>query len=382
MKVRASHIFAVFLFVLSTATFVFLIPAIYGDKAGNMDFISYWAAGKQLSHGENPYDIEATFRLQRGAGLTENSPDMLLNMPNALILFLPLGLVSAKTGMAVWLLTSILCLMASIRMLWILFGRPDNALHLLGFVFAPVIACLFAGQLGMFLLFGVVLFLYFHESRPFWAGAALLLCTLKPHLFLAFGIVVLAWLLNRRAYRILAGAATFLIGNLAVTYFVDPHAWSEYTRLMNDYGIQRAFVPALSVVFRLLVDRDAVWLQYVPALAACGWGLWYFSSRRDRWSWMHHGLLLLLVSEACAPHAYLPDEVIVLPAILASLYRTRNPGRVLLTYCTLTGIVLIEIANHLKLTSILYLWTAPAWLALYLYAHHNKSVLTDELVTA
>lgn len=372
------------LFVLSAAIIVFAVPAIYGDKAGNTDFIAYWVAGQQLAHGLNPYDIAATFRSERLAGLTDTSPDMLLNMPNAYFLFLPLGLVGAKTGMGIWLLTSLLCIVASIRMLWILFGRPDNAFHFFGFLFAPVIACAWAGQLSTFLLLGVVLFLYFHESRPFWAGAALLLCALKPHLLLPFWIVLLAWVLNRRAYRILVGAAISFSASFAVTFFVDPHAWSEYVRMMNDhdYGIQRAFVPTLSVIFRLLFDRNAIWLQYVPAATACGWGLWYFWARRDRWNWMYDGLLVLLVSELCAPHAYLYDEVILLPAIFASLYRTRTTGRVLMAYCVLTGIVLIELVAHLKITSIFYVWTAPAWLGLCLYSRNNRSALIDELVLA
>ena len=52
--------------------------------------------------------------------------------------------------------------------------------------------CLQAGQISIVFLFGVVLFLLFYESRPWLAGAALVPCALKPHLFLPFAIVLLS----------------------------------------------------------------------------------------------------------------------------------------------------------------------------------------------
>ena len=168
------------------------------------------AAGQQLVHGANPYDSAQVLGIERAAGYAGNWPDMLLNMPMAFFLFLPLGMVGAKTGLALWLMAFVACLMVSIKMLWVLHGRPQNSLHLLAFLFAPVLVCMNAGQLGAFILLGVVLFLYFHRSRPFLAGAALLLSAVKPHLFLPFGIVLVAWAFHRKAYRVLAGIATAL----------------------------------------------------------------------------------------------------------------------------------------------------------------------------
>jgi hypothetical protein len=342
--------------------------------AGSRDFISYWAAGKQLVHRANPYDATAILRIERAAGYTGEWPNMLLNMPTAFFLVLPLGLVGAKTGIVLWFVAFIACLMESVRLLWKLHGRPDNRMHLLCYLFAPVFVCMMAGQLGAFLLLGVVLFLYFHESRPFLAGAGLLLCTVKPHLFLPFGIVLLAWALNRKAFRVLVGIAVALAASCALSLFLDVHAWSEYSSMMrSNAGIQRDFVPTLSVLLRLSIDRNAVWLQYVPAAAACVWALWYFWTRRAIWNWLHHGMLLLLVSELCAPHAWFTDEVMVLPAILAGLYSAKNSTRLLLLFGLMTGGALLEFLAGVKLVSPYYLWTAPAWLAWYLLARARTS---------
>jgi hypothetical protein len=81
-------------------------------------------------------------------------------------------------------------------------------LNYLGYSFAPALVCLIVGQTSLFALLGLVLFLRLHRTRPFLAGVSLWLCALKPHLFLAFGVVLLAWIIVSRCYRILLGAAS------------------------------------------------------------------------------------------------------------------------------------------------------------------------------
>jgi hypothetical protein len=358
---------------LLASSVAILVFAMSSDSGGKRDFIAYWAAGQQLAHGENPYDPTAILRLERPAGLEGNRPNLMLNLPTAFFLVLPLGYLSARTGGALWLLALIACLMASNRMLWMLYGRPAGRLHLLGYLFAPVLACLIAGQLGIFILLGVVLFLHFHQSSPFLAGAALLLCAIKPHLFVPFGLVLLAWGVNRKAYRLLSGTCVALLASTALSFCVDRHAWPQYARMMKSTAeVQQDFVPTFSMGLRLMIDRNALWLQFLPLAAACIWALWYFWTRRASWDWMEEGLLLLLVSEACSPHAWFTDEAIVLPAILAAVYRTDAAGRSLLPFGLIAGVALIEVLTGVQVTSPFYMWTAPAWLLWYLFATRKK----------
>jgi Glycosyltransferase family 87 len=346
------------------------------DKnASQRDFISYWAAGQQLMHGANPYDFAAVSRLERAAGREDNQPFLVMrNPPIAFFLSLPLGLVSPKTGLVFWLLALLACLSVSIWILWLLFGCPENRFHLFGYVFAPSLACLMAGQFGIFLLLGVVLFLYFHQSRPFLAGASLLLCALKPHLFLPCAAALLLWVVITKAYQILAGFAASLLASCALSFRFDIHAWSQYSHMMRTGGALDESVPALSVAFRFLVDRNAVWLQFLPQTAACGWALWYFWKHRNSWRWMDQGLLLLLVSAMCTPFGWLTDESMVLPAVLYGIYCAAESGRSLLPLGLIAGIALIELFAGVQLVSPFFLWTTPAWLAWYLYATRNKSM--------
>jgi hypothetical protein len=350
------------------------------NNAGQRDFITYWAAGHQLVRGANPYDGAAIQALEHQAGCNLNYPLIMRNPPDALFLALPLGFVGPNTGLVLWMIALLASLVGSIRLIWSMNGRPDNRLHLLGYCFAPVMECLMAGQFGIFLLLGVVLFLYFHKSRPFLAGAALLLCAAKPHLFLPFGIVLLLWVVIQKAYRILAGFCVALLASCALTLCFDTHAWSQYSTMMRTSGIMGEIVPTLSEFFRLLLDRNLVWLQFLPQAAVCLWALWYFWTRRSRWSWMDQGLLLLLVSVLCSPYALLTDETMLLPAVLAAVYRADSSGRSLLPFGLVAGVAMIEVFAEVPLASAYYLWTPSAWLAWYLYATRNKGAAQPNIV--
>ncbi len=349
------------------------------DKATTeRDYIQYWAAGQQVAHGANPYDIAAILRVEQAAGLDGNSPKVTLSPPPILLLAFPLGFVGAKTGIILWMLVVLCALLASILLIWRLNGSPPSGYHWLGMAYPPAIACLMTGQISAFLLLGVVLFFYWHESKPWLAGAVLVPCVLKPHLFLAVALVLLMWVVSRRAYRILAGFATALIACCALTTCLDRHAWSEYARLSHANSVIHLRLPTLSSNFRFLVDANAVWLQFLPAALSCVWAVWYFRTRRARWNWLDHGLLVMLVAAVCAPYAFFFDETVLLPAVLAGVYRAAGARRSLLPLILIFAAALIETCSEVRLISWFYLWTTPAWLAWYLYATRNKNTSAQE----
>jgi hypothetical protein len=345
------------------------------------DFISYWAAGKQLIHHGNPYDGRAILALQRGAGSTESAPFFMRNPPIAFFITIPIALVSARVGVVLWSLAIIAALMLSIRLTWRLNGHPKDSLHLFGYVFPPALACLLAGQIGIFILLGVVLFLTLRERRPFLAGMSLLLCALKPHLFIPFATVVLLWTLYNRTYRILTGAAVAIAGSLALGYFLDPRGWSDYAQMVRTSQLETEFIPTISLLFRLAVHPQWIWLQIVPALIGARWALRYFWSNRAAWDWMDHGMLLLIVSIMVAPYAWFTDEAVLLPAILVSLYRASEARRSLIPYGCIAGAALIEVFAGAGINTGYYLWTTPAWLGWYLYATADPSRRERDIAT-
>ncbi len=355
-----------------------LVLIVKNNNAGNRDFISYWAAGHQLVHGGNPYDGEAVWALERSVGYNSDYHLIMRNPPAALFLSLPLGFVSPNTGLVLWLVALLGSLVVSIRMLKGMLSRRADRLHLLGYCFAPLMICLMAGQFGIFLLLGTVLFLYFHRSRPLLAGAALLLCASKPHLFLPFGIVLLVWVIFKKRYRILAGFCAALLGSCVPLFFLDIHAWSQYAQMMRTGGALDEPVPVLSMIFRALIDPRAVWLQFVPEGAACAWALWYFWTRRNRWSWMNEGMVLLIVSALCRPFGWFSDEAMLLPAVLAGIYQADDSGRSLLPFGIIGGAAILEVLVEIPMNTLFYVWSVPAWLGWYLYATRDNSKRTRE----
>ena len=342
------------------------------ESAANRDFIEYWAAGQQLVHSENPYDATGILTREREVGYSGDRPKISFSPPIAFFLALPLGFVGAKAGLILWTIALLAAISLANWIIWILNGRPPNRWHLLGYVFAPVLACQMAGQLGTFLLLGVVLFLLLHRTRPLLAGAALLPCALKPHLFLPFAIALVLWSLHRRVFRVLTGFVVVLTASCVVTLSFDSLVWSQYAAMMKSTGVLDGFVPTLSAALRVLVNPNARWVQFTPEACGCIWAVWYFGTRRTQWRWTENGLLLLLVSAACTPYAWFSDEAVLLPAVMFGVYRALDSGRSLLPIGVFAGVALIEVLSVVKMTSPFYLWTVPAWFAWYLYATGAK----------
>jgi hypothetical protein len=347
--------------------------AMTGSNAANKDFVTYWAAGKQLVRHANPYDGAEILRLEREAGCKENRPYFMRNPPTAFFLALPFGLMSEWPAAVIWSLLLVASVVISIRMIWMMEGRPAGRLHLIGYIFPPVLECLTIGQVGILLLLGFTGFLYFHKTRPFVAGLFLVLCSIKPHLFIPLGVVLVLWCVQSRSYRILAGIGIGLAGCVVLTQIVDPAAWGQYFQMMRAENLKDEPIPTISLLFRAAISLHTARLQFVPAIVATIWAVWYF--RRSGWGWCREGLLLLTVSVMVAPYVWLTDEAVVLPAILQGIYVLVNKGRSLTPFVCIVLPVLVGVVAGKAMDSWWYVWTTPAWLGFYLYAIRSKPKL-------
>ena len=350
-----------------TALFLCVAP-LTGKIAGARDFVVYWATGQQLVHHADPYSADAMMRVERDAGLPIAAGALFMrNPPWALPIAYPLGFIGVRLGALLWSLILAPCLWASVQMVWHMHGRPKRLLNFLGYSFAPALVCLITGQTSMFSLLGLVLFFRLHRSRPFLAGMSLWLCALKPHLFLAFGVVLLAWVVVSRSYRVLIGAATAMAASCALAWWIDPTAWVDYAHMVRTDGIENQFIPCLSVVLRLWINPGVMWLQFLLPGLSCVWALGYFLKRRHQWDWFKDGSLLTMVSIFAAPYCWAFDHVVMIPALLHAAYSTRS--RILLTLLALASLAIdIGMVMGVQLPSKLFLFSAPAWLAWFLLA--------------
>jgi Glycosyltransferase family 87 len=359
--------------ILYTVLFLCLLP-FSRQTVARRDFIVYWATGQQLVHHGNPYDPASLNQIEHDAGFSGGASYYMRNAPWALPLALPLGFVGPMAAALPWSLLMLALLALSVRILWKLFGGPRNSpasrLVWLGYCFPPALWCVLLGQTSIFLLFGFTLFLRFHKTRPFAAGAALWLCSIKPHLFLPFAVVLLVWIFVARAWRILAGAVTAFATGALITTSIDPAAWSEYAYYMRTSVVTREFTPCLADLLRDSIRPTAEWLAFVPVALGCLWALAWFWPRRHDWDWLERGGLLILVSLLIAPFGWIFDQSLALPAVLWGA--SRISSQLLLSALALIYIAVELQLVHFDLHSTAWLWTTPAWLAWYLFARASR----------
>jgi hypothetical protein len=343
------------------------------------DSLAYWAAGKLLIAHQNPYGAQDVLSLQRAQGYGQDKPLVLRTPPWSLWMVLPLGFLDPYGASVAWLIVLLWSLLISMKMMWRMYGesgKPPTAFLIAGYLFAPVPACLVAGQLGIVLLLGIILFFLLEERHPFWAGAALVIPFAKPHLLSLLWPVLLIWTIKRRKWTVLGGFLTsFAVAN-AIALSLDPGIFSQYREMVRSATIQYEFIPALSGVIRLIFFRKFFWVQFVPMAAATVWGAHYYWLNRHNWNWKDHAPALLVMSVLTAPYAWMTDETILLPAILQGLlwiHKVKDElsprsQLILGLFASLNVVLLLILRAKIPFATGIYFWSNLVWASWYWYA--------------
>lgn len=366
------------LFIFIAMLSFLLSIVVPGSKAGNRDFICYWASSQLLDKGANPYDSTAVTELEHSEGWIQQRSMVMANPPLTLALTLPLGVLSARMANGLWIFLMVGCIVMSVHVIREINGNPANRIHLLGYTFGPILICLAAGQVVAFMLIGLVLFLLLYKSHPFTAGIALSVCAIKPHLLLVFGMAFLLWTIHRKQVRIVVGLATGILAASAIVLVLRPTVWGDYFTMIRSANLDNLFMPTPSALLRLAIHPAWPWLQLVPSVLGCAWAAWYYLQHSSEWEWAgYEGYLLLLVSLFVAPRCWTTDEILALPALLALFYSGRH--RVALGCLAAASILATgELLFQVQLSSGLYVWTTTAWLACYLWAAEPKRRCADD----
>lgn len=367
--------------VLSVALVALL--AHYADriesKVTQRDSIAYWSAATLLMHHSDPYNNSAVLDLEHQHGYANARPLVLRTPPWSLFMVLPLAFLSPFWAWVAWLAVLIFCLMVGLRLCRRLYARddvPTNALTIVAYLFAPVAACVVAGQMGLVLMLGVVLFLYLEKDHPFLAGSALILPLAKPHLLSLFWIAFVIWVALRRKFRVASGlASAFAVANLIALAF-NPHIFVHYRAMLVQQNISNEFIPALSGMLRLLFFHRYFWSQFVPMAVGIVWSVLYVRANWSAWNWREHGPALLVVSVLVTPYEWISDETILLPAILQAVvfvYTARNVLRLgtklaLLWFALLDLLLLLILRSQVPFSTGIYFWSSLVWFGWYFYA--------------
>jgi glycosyl transferase family 87 len=346
------------------------------------DSIQYWAAGKLLIHRQNPYDVKSTIELEWEQGYAQDRPVLVRTPPWSLFLFLPLGLANAFWGWLLWMAASVASLILAMRLSWKMFGKGDHLRSVflfVGYLFAPVLACLEAAQIGFVLLIGIVLLMFYETKRPYLAGAALILPFAKPHLLIFFWVAFLIWVVARKKFAIAGGfIATLMVATILGLIF-DPSAFQHYREMLRTAAIEGEFIPTVSGVLRLIFFRPYFRAQFLPLLLGFLWCVWFCIKNMANWSWRDHGLTVMVVSILTTPYGWLTDEVVLLPAVLFAamcIFGGEQKIRVttrlaVVVFLLLNWLMLLLITSHIPLQSGIYFWSSLLWSAWYFYGRHR-----------
>jgi len=341
---------------------------------GVTDFAAYWTASRQLLARGNPYAVGPVLAMERRLGFTGPLPLIMRNPPWALPFILPFGLLPYSTAQRLWLCVAFAAVMASVRLLWRLYAKPEAApwaAWLATGLFLPVAAVLALGQIGPFILLGVAGFLACERAgRDGWAGSCAFLIAFKPHLAFLFWPAFVLWIVREQRWRVLPGFIVAFAAASAVALGFDARVFTDYRELWAQTRIVWAEMPTPGGLLCLAFGRQRSWLAFLPAIAAAIWFVYHWARKKRDWHWGAQMPLLLLVSTASSPYAWFFDQVIVLPAALRlTAAKNGHPAREwlwpTLAYLSINGLILGLLLNHQS--TFWYAWTAPAWLVMYLW---------------
>jgi Glycosyltransferase family 87 len=346
------------------------------------DSVAYWAAARLLIHHEDPYNQTAVLQLERQQGYQQNRPLVLRTPPWSLFAVLPMAFPTPLWAWALWVAILLFCLAIGLRLCRKLYGEniPQNAFTAVAYTFAPVLACLVSGQMGLVLMLGVILFLWWEAERPFLAGAALILPFAKPHLLSLFWLTLVLWVVLRRKSRVAFGFATAFAVATLLALVLDPQIFTHYREMLQQAAIGKEFIPALSGVVRLLFFRRFFWVQFIPMVTGTAWSLWYLQRNWSVWDWRQHGPALLVVAVLTTPYEWLSDETVLLPAILQALafvYAVRNSLKasnkiVLIIFAVLDALLLLILRFKIPFSTGIYFWSSLVWFSWYFYAQRLR----------
>ena len=331
-------------------------------QSPNRDFMEYWTSAKLLAQHADPYDPAAILRIEKSQGFGFDHPLVMANPPTSLILFAPLGYLPYGLAAAVWEMVLLLAVLGSIRLLQ---GYAFGRIPIVVFFLAAVIDCVLAGQSTILVLLGISLFIRLEKVHPFWAGLALTLGVLKPHLLSLFWLVLLIEVVRHRRFRILAGGIAGFLGCCVASVILRPHVWSDYRHDLPMGDLLLMQRPNVGTALRMYVWPHALWLQFVPLAIGVPLALWFWWTTRQRWQWHREGALVVAGAVLASPYSFHVDQVLFVPAVLFCYARAAKIMQGV--FFVLNALALFLILKFSMLTSMATLWTAPvfvAWFAL------------------
>ena len=341
------------------------------------DFVEYWAAAQLWLSGGDPYSPAELLKLESFAGWSEPAALLMWNPPWTLAFLWPFGLMGYDTAQFIWFLFHSLIIFLGAQSLWRLYGgaiKKSRTPWVAVLTFTPVYFVLLLGQIGPLILLGVIGFLLAAKREAWaWAGASLVLVSVKPHLLYLLWLAFMLWLVREKCWR--AGFGLVIAGAIAalIPLAIDRQIYSQYAQLFSTSGIVRPTewaTPSLGTAIGEIFGIRASWIRWLPTMFGSLWFLWYYRRHSNAWNWQSHLPLLILVSVATSSFVWTFDLVVLLPALIQATVWWTNTRQAFASKVVLSGYLAIMaislVAKVFVRNDLWYFWLAPMLLFFYL----------------
>lgn len=325
------------------------------------DFLAFWAAGRLNVTGQNPYDADALWALQRSANRELDHPSVLWYPPWVLAFFMPFGKLDPRTGQLFWLAFQTIAVAGCGGVLWRLLGGSRAGIPFAtaaSVMFYPVMHLLLMGQSGGWLLLGITMFLAAAVTGPRWLAMGVVLMAFKPHLFVPFGIVLfLDAIFARERVKLLPYAILGIAVAIGFAADANPLVFTEYLHTLTHHDEIRPSLadwqhPLVGYRIRSAVDISAFWIQVVPTIIVACLTPIYYLARRQTWNWAAELPVLVLAGMITAPYgAWEHDQVLLLIPVFAIAVRLSQTGSRRQISLAAVTIAIVNIAGWLMRTS-------------------------------
>lgn len=354
------------------------------------DTVSYWATGKLILRGDNPYSVEEVLLIQSEIKELQTSPlneiSMNLYPPWTIPFSIPLGFFNYSFSRLLWLLSHMLIIVLCVKVIWSLYGGSSKMFflsYLITFLFAPTILVLMIGHNTPLVLLGTVGFLYFTQKSKtnpwnyFLAGVFVSYVSIKPQILYLLFFALIIWIIKNRAWLVILGGLSMISILTLITLAFDPQVINHYWITFSDYKFGTWATPTIGLFLRLTFGLEKDWLQILPIVFGFVWLLYYWRKHQKTWDWLEQMPILLFVSVITSPYVWTYDLVVLLIpviAIVAEISRTRFSWQSALFISFLILINILVFYSHRIFEDFWFVWFAPVLLIWYLIG--KKIILT------
>lgn len=339
--------------------------------------MGYWSATYLLHNGENPYSFELMTGVQRTqAGSSLDVTIMAWNPPVLFVFLLPLAWMSFPVAKFVWLLLSIIMVITAVLMLIQLYIMKESARIKVAFIlfsigFPAVLAGFYMGQVTFLVFWGLVACTWLIKREQwFWAGAVLILTTVKPHLVILPVIYLLIFMMQLRQFQGWTGLTFAGFACLTVLLMFRLNLIFD---LFGETSVARVSWATSTIggLLSYLGITDAgryIILLFLPLP-------FFLAKFPERFSLEYSVALLTLVTVPTTFFGWSYDQTILLiPIAQVFGWFAQSKYKVLLITCIVSAIA-INYYQRLAFTNdVYYVWIPLFWLLIFFIAQRSITV--------